>query len=598
MIDATVRMGGERRIVSRVGQSWRVRAAIGILLATGVIVFLAWPMLFTSAGMAQDWVNHLWYMWRQSVLIERSHQPSLFLNEGGSVFYPLYAFYGGTIYALAGGLTALFGNAAVEVYVASYLAGFAVAYGGWYWLGRMAGLGRWTAQAPGLLYISAGYFLTLIYARGDWPEFVAVSTLPLLVASALSVMRAERLRILPALALAGSAIVFFGSHSLTILWGITALALLAAVVAIAVPPARASITRAGLTRVALIAVPASLVNAWYLFPALAYGQRTAIANTYEYARSLRATNFLVSAGNLFTFSRASAAPETPDFVLALPVLAIAFVFAGIAYSLPPRGGRRAHAAWRRVLWIVAGFTLLVGVVMTHPGIILSLPHPYTLLQFGYRLETYVLLGLSASMLAILVLARTAPPRWRGGIWVAAAAVLVASSVGAIQQVDGYPTGSNHPIVVVPDRYVVFAPNNQPPQTAGGLGNYDDASLPLINPVGAPGIEFPSDQIRRERVTIAVDLLPGEIVRTNLTGAPYLVRVTGARVVGRDPSGHMVLQIGAAKGNSGERISLSRSDRLPVVLGRTVTLLALLFLLCASLAILAQRVWGRLARMGR
>ncbi len=55
-------------------------------------------------------------------------------------------------------------------------------------------------------------------------------------------------------------------------------------------------------------------------------------------------------------------------------------------------------------------------------------------------------------------------------------VLVASAVGAVQQVNAYPKGDNHPIVVVPDRYVVFEPDNQPPATAGGLGDYDDASL--------------------------------------------------------------------------------------------------------------------------
>ena len=567
-------------------------AAVG-LTAAGVIVFLAWPMLFTSAGMAQDWVNHLWYIWRQSVMIGRDHQPSLFLNDGGSVFYPLYAFYGGTIYALAGALTVLLGNAPVKAYVASYLIGLAAAYGGWYWLARMAGLGRLAAQAPGLLFVSSGYYLTLIYARGDWPEFIAVSTLPLLVASAVSVLRAERLQILPALALAGSALVFFGSHSLTMLWGLTVLMLLAAAVVAAVGPARASITRAGLVRAMGIAIPAALVNAWFLLPALAYGQRTTIASHYEYARSLRATTGLVSAGNLFTFSRASAAPDTPDFILALPVLAIVWVLAGIAISLRHRGGPWGEA-WRRVLWIVAGLTAVIGVAMTHPGLVLALPRPYTLLQFGYRLETYVLLGLCASMLVILTLARNWPSRWRKGMRAAAVVVLVGSAVGAIQQVDGYPKGASRPIVVVPDRYIVFAPSNQPPNTAGGLGDYDDASLPLVNPVGAPELDFPSDRIRAQRVTIPVDLPAGEIVHTNLAGAPYMVSVTGARVVGRDPNGHIVLQIEAATAHAPRQISLQLSDRLPVVLGRAITLAAL-FVLLLSLALwLTKRVGARRA----
>jgi hypothetical protein len=564
------------------------------LTAVAVIVFLAWPMLFTSAGMAQDWVNHLWFIWRQSVLIDRNHAPSLFLNEGGSVFYPLYAFYGGTIYALAGALTVLIGNAPVKAYVASYLMGFAAAYGGWYWLARMAGLGRWLAQVPSLVFVSSGYFLTLIYARGDWPEFIAVSMLPLLVASALSVLRAERLRAFPALALTVSSIVFFGSHSLTMLWGLTTLALLGAAIVAAVGPERAGISRAGIVRAGAIAIPAALVNAWYLLPELAYGQRTEIASHYEYTRSLRQTAYLVSAGHLFTFSRASAAPDTPDFVLALPVLAILWVLAGIVLSLRQRNERPREGAWRRVLWILGGLTVAFGVAMTHPGLILSLPRPYTLMQFSYRLETYVLLGLCASLLVTLVLSRDWPRRWRVGLQASLVVVLMGSAVGAIQQVDGYPKGANHPIVVVPDRYIVFAPNNQPPVTEGGLGDYDDASLPLVNPAGAPGLEFPSGRIRRERVTVAVGLPAGEIVHTNLAGAPYMVSVTGARVLGRDPSGHIVLQLQGAAREPPRKVSLSRSGRLPVLAGRAITLAAIAVLLIGFAALLIRRLLTRSA----
>jgi hypothetical protein len=564
------------------------------LTAAAVIVFLAWPMLFTSAGMAQDWVNHLWYIWRQSVLIDRNHAPSLFLNEGGSVFYPLYTFYGGTLYALAGALTVLIGNAPVKAYVASYVMGFAAAYGGWYWLARMTGLGRWLAQVPSLVFVSSGYFLTLIYARGDWPEFIAVSTLPLLVASALSVLRAERLRALPALALAVTSIVFFGSHSLTMLWGLTTLALLGAAIVAAVGPGRAGISRAGVVRVGAIAIPAALVNAWYLLPELAYGQRTQIASHYEYARSLRQTAYLVSAGHIFTFSRASAVPDTPDFVLALPVLAILWVLAGILISVRLRNGRPRERAWTRVLWILGGLTVAFGVVMTHPGLILSLPRPYTLLQFSYRLETYVLLGLCASLLVTLVLSRDWPRRWRVGLQTSLVVVLIGSAVGAIQQVDAYPKGANHPIVVVPDRYVVFAPNNQPPVTAGALGDYDDASLPLVNPASAVGLEFPSARIRREKVTVAVDLPAGEIVHTNLAGAPYMVSVTGARVLGRDPSGHIVLQLQGAAREAPRKVSLSRSGRLPVLAGRAITLAAMVLLLIGFAALLTWRLLARSA----
>ena len=133
--------------------------------------------------------------------IKANHLPSLFLNYPYGVLYPEYAFYGGTLYALTGTLSLALGNTPVATYVLTYLLGFAAAYGGWYWIARMVGLGRWWSHVPGLVFITSAYYLTLIYARGDWPEYIAVSTIPLMVASGLSVLRADRLRLWPALVL-------------------------------------------------------------------------------------------------------------------------------------------------------------------------------------------------------------------------------------------------------------------------------------------------------------------------------------------------------------------------------------------------------------
>jgi hypothetical protein len=550
-------------------------------------------MLFTSAGMGEDWSTHLWQMWRQSLTIGSDHQPSLFLNFSRSVFYPLYAFEGGTIYALAGTLTVMLGNAPVVAYVLTYIIGFGAAYGGWFWLGRMAGLGRWAAQVPGLLFISSGYYLTLIYARGDWPEFVAVSAIPLLVASGLSVLRAKRLEALPGLALAGSTLVFFGSHNITMLWGATMLTVLGVAIAIAVPPARTIITRNGVIRVAGVAASAALVNAWYLLPDLVYASRTSIANVYHYTRELHHWSYLVSAGNLFTPFHTIQAHGTPDFVYALPVVTIAWVLVGLAISLR----YQTDGPWRKVLWIVSGLGVLFAIVMTHPGLILDLPRPYTLVQFGFRLETFVLLALSSAVLAILVLARSWPRPWRLGSWAAGAIALVAAGAAALQQVDGYPRarGGHPPRALVADRNTVFAQNATPPATAVGLGcepglgcGFDDHSLPLVD-LYTGKIAFPSRAVHGQRVTLPIDVPPGAFVRSNLAGAPYLVDVSGAQVVGRDATGHMVLLVSAAKGQSGESISLRPADSLPVVLGRSIALAALAFLALLLLVGVVRRL---------
>lgn len=567
--------------------SSRARAAITIAAAGLVIGLLAWPMLFTSSSLGGDWGLHLWYVWQQSLTIQANHRPSLFLSIERAAFYPLFAFYGGTLYALAGTLSALLGGATVAAYVLSYLLAFAAAYGGWYWLGRMAGLGRWAAQVPGLVFITSGYYLTDVYSRGDWPELVAISTVPMLVASGLSVLLADRLRLLPGIALAASALVFFGAHNITMLWGSSILGALVVVLVVAVPPVRRLVTRKGVLRVACVVVPAALVNAWYLLPALVYGQRTNIVQTYGYAHSLRRTDYLVAARHLFTFSRADASSEVAShaFITALPVLAIVWTIVGIAISLRLGAG----GAWRRVLWIFGGAATALGLLMTHPGLVLALPSPYALVQFGFRLETWVLLSLSAALLALLVIARHWPRRWRTYSW-AATAVVIASMIGAAQQVERYPRAPARTPISADFRYIY------PKAPRGGeLFDYDDASLPLVNPADAPEVDFSSSAIHNEEATVSVSLPAGRLLRTNLVGAPYLVSVQGASVVGRAADGRIVLRTGSGSAYT-HRISIRPADSLPIVVGRAMSILALLWLLVLAFSLLAYRRWrGRLAR---
>ena len=573
-----------------------IRSLAVIAVGAGVIAFLTWPMLFTSSGMGQDWSNHLWYVWRQSIAIEHDHQPSLFLDYNGSVFYPFYAFYGGTIYALAGTLTVLLDHSVVVAYVASYVLGFAATYIGWYLLGRAAGLGRWRAQIPGLLFITSPYYLTLVYARGDWPEFVAVSTLALFAAAGLRVLMAERTSIGWGVVLACCALVFFGSHNITMLWGVSTLAVGALVVAAVVPQVRRLLTRRGVTRVAVIVIPAALVNAWYLFPAIAYGGRTSIANNFKYASTLRSLSVLVSSGKLFTFSRASQIGSTPDFVLALPVLAVAWALLSVGVSIVHRGA----SPWRRALWTFAVLGIAVSVLMTHVGLILDLPHPYRLIQFSYRLETYVLIALSAASVAILALTQSWDGRWRVWSWTVVI-VLIASVVGAIQQVDAYPQGGGFPGVVVKDRYSLFYPP-QPP-FSGGLGDYNDDSVPLVEPKGPPiGLVFPTT-IYDEKVSLPTSLPAGTLVHTNVTGGPYLVDVRGAEMVGHDKSGFMVLKIAPHKGSAPQSVTLSRASTVPVDGGRIISCVALAvlaLLLCAGVLtrLLRRRAATHEARAAR
>jgi hypothetical protein len=559
-----------------------------------VIVALAWPLLFTSDLFNESWANQLWFLWHQSLTIRANHSPSLFLNYSDGVFYPEYLFYGATVFTVFGTLSLILGNAPTETYVTAYLIAFAAAYGGWYWLSRMAGLGRWQACAPGLVYVTSGYFITAIYARGDWPELLGISAVPLMIAAGLNVLRADRLRLWPAAALIGSTVVFFGAHNITILWGSTILTVASVAMLVCVPQTRRAITRSGVLRVAAVAVPALLVNAWFLLPDLVYRSHTAVGIRYQYAKNLlKAEMPLVSAGHLLSVWRVSALPGG-GFVLSLPTLEIAWLLVGIALLL-----RTARAiAWTRILLVIAAIAVLAGVLMTHLGLLLALPSIYAQLEFSYRLETYVLLGVSGAMLAALAALAAGKGRDRPlRVWSwALVPILIVSVLGAIQQANSYKSGGT--------RAAALHSFLKPPLGRTGWADFLDlpqnwAPYPVAS--RAPEIAFPSASIHDDRISEKVRLPAGEMVRTNIAGAyPGLVHVTGARIVGIDSLGEDVLRIDSDSASPSARspahgdpparaetISVSAGQPLPIVLGRLLTIIAALVLV-GQLAALALR----------
>jgi hypothetical protein len=567
-----------------------------------LIAALAWPLLFTGAIFNEDWVNQLWFLWHETLTIRADHLPSLFLNYSHAVFYPEYLFYGATLYTLSGTLSLALGDAPLETYILTYLMGFAAAYGGWYWLGRIAGLGRWQACAPGLVFITSAYFTTLIYARGDWPEFLAISAIPPMIAAGLSVLRAERLHTWPAIALVASSVVFFGSHNITMLWGSTILALTGLAILVCAPRTRRATTRSGAIRVAALIVPALLVNAWFLLPAVAYESQTYIAGNFQNTlRLLRVTMPLVSTAHLLTLSRASATPAT-GFTLSLPILEIGWVLVSTAILLPT--ARRA--TWMRILLVISTVAVAIGVAMTHEGLLLALPRPYLQLQFSYRLESYVLLGVSGAVLAALALTRGAGSgarRMRAWSWTLVP-ILIVSVVGAIQQTSSYPGGDQ--------RRGAFSSYLKPPLGKWGWPDYLDIQ-PNTTPyaIGSTGqpreIAFPATAVHDDRVSEVVHLRPGEKVYTNIAAAyPGMVHVTGARIVGIDAATDDVLEVDPGAGSGGqastrrgasvptETITVSQADSPPIVLGRLLTLVAVVVLAAELAAPAVRRLRARRA----
>lgn len=524
-------------------------------------------MLFTSSSMGGDWQNHLWFLWEQSSAIRANHAPSPFLSTPHMAFYPEYFFYGGTLHVLAAVLALILGNSATAAYVLTYIAGFGAAYGGWYWIGRMAGLTGWASHAPGVAFVTSACYLTIVYGQGDWPEFLAMSVIPLMIAAALSVLRARHLQPWPFAALASSVVVFFGSHNLTMLWGSTILAITGLLIVICVPEARRLVRPRRLMRIAGVLVPAALVNAWFLLPALAYQSNTRavvqrIASELELSLSMR----LVSFGHLFTLSRATSAPPIPDYALPLPTLVIIWVILGLIVVLA--SGHRGM--WVRLLAVLCAVTVALIVLMTHLGAITALPKPYTLLEFSYRLESYILMSVSGAALVILVLAQKGSRKLRLYGW-ALAPILAGSVIGAVQQVSAYPR-------TVP-RSTTFTQGSEAEKSAELHNDYSYASLPLVFGPQLPLLSFSPNQIHDDRATAYESARPGQLVYTNIGGGPDLLDITGARVVGRDPSFRLVLALGPDTARPSaqpqtpvtkQRVTIGPAQSPPVAIGRLLS----------------------------
>ena len=553
----------------------------GPLLLVGA---LAWPLLFSDATFNEDWLNHLWYVWHQSLAIRANHLPSLFLNYSHGIFYPIYAFYGGTVYAIAGTLSLALGDAPLEAYVATYLLGFLAAYAGWYWAARIFGVGRWLAHVPAIVFLSSASYLMIIYGLGDWPEFLAVSVMPLMIASGLSVIRAERPRLLPAVALAGSSIVFFGSHLLTVIWGSTILIIVGAMILAFVPAARASIRWPNVLRILVIVIPAALVSAWFLLPTAAYEANTVIAHSYPIFRHLlRREMYLVAARHLFTLSRARTAGTI--VTTALPILAIAWVLAGIGIALHARKG----GTWMRLLLVLCAATALLVIVMTHAGLILVLPRIYATLQFSFRLESYVLLGIAGAVLAALVVNHDGGRATRYWMW-ALVPVLAASVIGAVQQTDAHPAGLA--------RKLALSSYLEPTYEQEGLLDYVDDHVHLIKK-RLPLVTFPPESVRNDRASIVVHEPPGQLVDTNIRSAPELIHVTGARVVGADKEANDVLEVrlpaGASSQPGAETITVTSADSAPIAAGRVLSGLAVAILVLELLLLAAPSSLNKRAK---
>ncbi len=548
----------------------------------GLLLLFVWPLITDSGRLLGDAVAGAALIEQQAEALRSGFLPSHFTHSDSGIFNAVFAFYGGTLFVLAGAIAILVGSpVAAEAIV--YVLALAAAYGGWLWMARMAGLRSWVAHAPALLYVTAPYVITNASVRQDMAESVATATLPLLMASALSVLRADRLRAGPAAALAVSTTVIGGTHNLTLLWATTILGLSLPLLIAGVPEARRMVTRAGLLRVLAVVVPAMAVNAWYLFPDLAYHTHTLIAHRIDEWRAMvRSGSPSLQTKYLLSVNRTSAFPGSA-FSTALPVLAIAWVL--LATAVVAR--RQWRQAWARALLILAVTSMGVLVVMLHPRLITALPDPWVMIQFSYRLETFVLFGICGAVIAALALVGRGRHQWLTALLLP---ILVFSVVSAIGQVRDVPRRADNLV------WTIDGFNNL------STGDYADASLKPRPSEQARIVVYNRGDVDQDRLEATVDAQPGEIIYTDLLSIASMLDIQGAKVVGRwaqpvpttswQPRWFLALRVDDDATPGKAHITVREARTIPIVAGRIVSLLGLFGLAAVAVAIVRsqRRTW--------
>ncbi len=566
------------------------------LFGAFVVAVLIAPMVLTGSTFGRDWPGHLWLVDMQARNIEYLGHPSLFVQSTFGAFEPWYAFYGGTLYSLVAVVTVVIDGHVVPTYIASFAAAVAIAYGGFTWLANQVGVPGWWAHVCGLTFVTSAYYLTDIYARGAWPETVATSSIPLLVAAAVSLLRSARWRAGPAAAFVLSMVLFTGSHNITLLYGSVFLVLLVLAVLVAfgrdvLPPRRRVLELAGL------ALLSAGVNLWFLLPDVAYEGHTVIAQSFDHPPSIKGGTPPVLILDPFRHSRVKG---SPTFDMQLPTLALLWAAAAIAIHW-----RSLSLAWRRMAVALMVVALPFIALLFIPGLWHAVPHIFWAIQFPYRLITYpTYCAVGLVMIALLGLTRTARSSATTAL-VAAGVLIVAVEVGqAINEQWGTPSSLASRAEALPgaDKLPAFW------SSFASSREFQDVSMPVRSATipEVPGLTYYNGQeanvvplpVTVPKGSYSITFTPPKsgTLNTEVVTGPYLVAVHGARFVGRTPYSDMLIEV--QKPASGPiTVTFGTAHTRPILLGRWATFLSILCLL-ALIAWLGVRDFKARAPAGR
>jgi hypothetical protein len=553
---------------------------VDLLVATTAVLVLAAPMLFTRSGFMADFTNHLWLTWAAGhALVEAGH-PSYFLNTANlGVFDPWFAFYGGTLYTVVGGISELIGGHPVVAYVGATTVAIAATYGGMLWLARGLGLTRLASHAPAIVVVTSAYYVTDLYGRGAWPEFIAAAAIAPLLASAIHLVRIPAWRPLPALVFALSVVAFSGSHNISLLWG----AAIGVLVSFIAWVASGMATKMPLRRMAMVAGLGFVsvgVNAWYLLPDIVYSHFVQAYATYT--RGIVAATFLDTPSVLFDplrhVPRQSSTPalfvQAPDWFLAWGLVTGAVLL----WRRP--AGDMLRRGWLASLVLIA---LIVGMITISPFWNL-VPALFTTIQFPYRLGTYLVYATAGLVLVGCLSLREVSTgtrqRLSRRLHVGLAGVCAVSIGLCLWQL--WVPNTLFPGVSYSKREEALVSTAATPRTWYDQRSYNDHHAPVVSVPTKRLLIIEPSAVRGDRLSAWVQAPPGMApIQTNIAGGSYLVHLAGLTWIGRDAHGFAVVRR-LTNGSGPVHIVLETSHSVPVELGRAISILACLAILVVLL----------------
>lgn len=534
----------------------RSRLALFAVVALALVCCLG-PILLFRGPYYSDWSNHLFAIDQQRLSIRDTGWPSFILNTGlTGLLYPFALFYGGTLYATGGYLAAVLGSAEIA-YVVLWTAAFLMAMGGLIWLAHLAGVRTWLAAVPAVVFVSSAYWLTNVYGRGAFPELLATSALPLSIAAGTALIHSGRVRTIHMVAFVIGAIALTGSHNVTALWSCTFVVIVIAGWLLAggkrylLRRPRRWLLVGGLAALALG------INAWFLLPDLMWATQTQVYGTSS-SIDTDATGFfnapeVVLSPWRYTPSESS----TPDLLVQLPVVA------GVAFVAVVLLMWRSLGRGVRCLAIAGGCATAVYslLFMVYPLWHL-VPSPFKTIQFQYRLSTYATLGVALIGIAAMRAVCASPVRLLR--WLALS-VIVLSLAQAGTQAWRSPT--------YPEQRATGLAPGELANTWYATTDYRMTDLPVLD----ANRDLPLDpaSVVRGRVTLPPGT-PSGTYQTNVAASRLIAGFGSVEILGRDPSGFLVIRGGPESGG------LATHAPWPVLLGRVVTVVSALGLVAVLL----------------